>query len=134
MFEHVAVTVTPGCGVGVGLAVGIGVGAGVALGVGAAVGVGVASRAVGATGLDPQAARLKAAIAEPQMLVSFMSASAHSTSTVINSYICAKASNVSFDVRLRRSDEVRVDLRPEPWTAARGFHVAEGRSPTARPA
>jgi hypothetical protein len=104
------------------------------IGIGAAVGVGVDATVgltLGAT-VDPQAARLKAAITEPKMLVSFMSTFAHSTRTVINSYICANASNVSFDVRLRRSHEVRVALRPEPWTAARGFRVAEGRSPIAR--
>jgi hypothetical protein len=73
MFEHVAVTVAPGCGVGVGVPVGVavGVGAGVAVGVGATVGatvgVGVASRAVGTT-VELQAARPTVAIVVPMRL------------------------------------------------------------------
>jgi hypothetical protein len=71
MFEHVAVTVTPGCGVGVGVAVGVG--AGVAVSVGATVGVGVAGRAIGWT-VDPHAARLREAIAVPMTVLRFFMA------------------------------------------------------------
>ena len=71
-FEQVTVTVIPGFAVGVAVGVGAGgVGAGVAVGVDATVGVGVDGRAVGVA-VDPQAARLKAAIAVPMTVVSFM--------------------------------------------------------------
>jgi hypothetical protein len=102
-----------GDGLDIGVAVGVGVDATVGLTLGATV--------------DPQAARLKAAIAEPKVVVSFMPALAHSTRTVINSYICANASTVYVDVTLTRRDEARVDLRPEPWTSPYYAHDARDR-------
>lgn len=62
-------TLALGDGLSGGDGVAVGVGAGVAVGVGAT--VGVAGRAVGGA-VDPQAARLKAAIAVPMTVVSFM--------------------------------------------------------------
>jgi hypothetical protein len=80
MFEHVAVTVTPGRGVGVGTAVGAAVGADVGATVGATVGAGVGAtvrasvgETVGAT-VEPHAARPTSAIAAPMMVLSFMTA------------------------------------------------------------
>ena len=78
-----------GTGVGDGVGTAVAVGAGVDVTVGAGVGV-----TLGAT-VDPHAARPRAAIAVPVMVVRFISASAHSTGTHRNSYIRANASNAS---------------------------------------
>src|ERR1022692_576438 len=76
-----------GTGVGDGVGTGVAVGAGVEVTVGAGVGV-----TLGAT-VDPHAARPRAAIAVPVMVVRFMSASTHSngnTSQQLHPRKCVK--------------------------------------------
>ena len=89
----VAVGVGAPDGVSVGDAVAATVGEAVSATVGEAVPAGV-GETVGAT-VDPQAARLKAAIAELKMVVSFMSAFTQSTGMGAEGYIHANASRAS---------------------------------------
>jgi hypothetical protein len=117
-FEHVTVTYAAGVdGVGVGVGAVVGVAIGVAVGVAVvaavAVGIGVADRAVGGI-VDTQAARLRAAMAVPMTVVSFMAVVTHSTRTRHHGYVQGNAWTQSQHPRRNRCRPRRDHAVPAP--------------------
>ena len=102
---------------------GAGVGDGVGEGVVVGDGVGLAA---GVVELGPQAARPTAAIAEPMMVVRFMSAFTHSTGTGAKGYIHANASNVSTGDRPEALEAALVGVAVPPRRSGRRLAILDG--------